>query len=95
MGRIAPAETRTLTRTLLCDGGIEEMNTCTLVGILERAPTVIDSEGPLQARFTLRVEETGKDGKVYPLFVACECYGQLATRSAATLAPISSSWSGS
>ena len=58
------------------------MNTCALVGIVERAPTVIDSEGPLQARFTLRVEEIGKDGKAYPLYIPCECYGQLATRSA-------------
>ena len=57
------------------------MNTCALVGILERAPTVIESEGPLQARFTLRVEETGKDGKVYPLFVSCEAFGPLAARA--------------
>jgi single-stranded DNA-binding protein len=57
------------------------MNNCTLVGTLERAPRLLEADGPVQALFTLRIDETGKDGRTFQLYVPIEAYGTLANQA--------------
>jgi single-stranded DNA-binding protein len=63
---------------------MDSLNTLVLSGALERDPsTSFQDDGQQLTRFTLRVEEQGKAGAVFKLWVAVECYGKTAERAAA------------
>ncbi|MGE0278725.1 MAG: single-stranded DNA-binding protein [Nitrospiraceae bacterium] len=55
------------------------MNTCSLVGRIERRPSLQRHDtGVIMASFSLCVQEVGRNGKVYSIYVPVECYGTLA-----------------
>jgi single-stranded DNA-binding protein len=59
------------------------LNTCAIVGHLERDPHVrLQAESGHQVvSFTVRVEEPGKDGRAFSTFIPVECYGRCATHA--------------
>ena len=59
----------------------DSLNVVCLTGHLERPSTVRDTDGQAIARFTVRCEESGKDGTMFKIYVPCECYGRLAERA--------------
>ena len=59
------------------------MNSVCVTGVLERDPrTKFASDGAQETSFTLRVEESGKDGTVFRTFVPVEAYGRVAEKAA-------------
>jgi single-stranded DNA-binding protein len=52
--------------------GMDQVNVVVLTGFLERSPVVTETA----VRFTIRVDETGKDGTTFKVFVPCEAYGR-------------------
>jgi single-stranded DNA-binding protein len=57
--------------------GMDQINVVVLTGFLERHPVVTETA----VRFTIRVDEIGKDGTTFKVFVPCEAYGRLAERA--------------
>ena len=53
------------------------MNSVNLVGRLTRAPSVkFENEGSQVTTFTLLVEESGRDGAIFRLFILCVAWGK-------------------
>jgi single-stranded DNA-binding protein len=61
---------------------MDSLNMVCLTGTLERQPTVsFEGEGSQVCRFTLRLEEGGRDGTIYKTYIGCEVYGRLADQA--------------
>ena len=59
------------------------LNCVTLTGFVERTPSLkFEAESGAQlTTFTVRVEEQGKDGAVFKVYVFIECYGRVAEKA--------------
>lgn len=63
---------------------MDHANFCFLTGTLARE--VVAGEGASGCRFTLKIDELGRDGKTYATYVPCHSWGLAADR-AVTLVP--------
>jgi single stranded DNA-binding protein len=59
------------------------LNTVAVVGVLARDPHMrLEDNGTQVTSFTLKIEEPGKDGQTFSLFVNVECYGRKSEQAA-------------
>ena len=63
---------------------MDSLNTVCISGVVERDPrTKFEGDGLQTTTLTLRLEEQGKDGMVFKVYVPVDCYGKVAERAAA------------
>lgn len=59
------------------------INVACVTGILERDPrTKFEGDGAQMTSFTLRYEESRRDGTTFKLYIPVECYGRVAEQTA-------------